>query len=134
MKILLDTNVLIAAFISHGVCSELFEHCAQHHILLTSDFILGEFRQILTGKLKYTSDETEEAVELLLSRTSVVSPTALEESVCRDPDDDNVLATAIAGMAECIITADKDLLELQKHRGIDIISPAASRDYETSKS
>ena len=40
MKIVLDTNVLIAAFIARGVCSDLLEHCARQHTLVTSEFIL----------------------------------------------------------------------------------------------
>ncbi len=39
MKIVLDTNVLIAAFISHGTCNELLEHCALNHEVILSPFI-----------------------------------------------------------------------------------------------
>ena len=52
MRVLLDTNVLIAAFIAHGFCHELLEHCARQHTLVTSDFVLGEFRDKLTDKFK----------------------------------------------------------------------------------
>ena len=44
MKVVLDTNVLIAAFITKGVCSELLEHCLRRHEIIMSEFILDEFR------------------------------------------------------------------------------------------
>ena len=53
MKILLDTNVLIAALISNGVCHELLEHCVLRHVLFTSEFILEETQQKLIEKFGY---------------------------------------------------------------------------------
>ncbi|MGI9165717.1 MAG: putative toxin-antitoxin system toxin component, PIN family [Pyrinomonadaceae bacterium] len=67
-----------------------------------------------------------EAASLLRSRMTVVSASKLENPVCRDPDDDNVLAAAISGECDCIITGDKDLLVLKHYQGINIFSP---RDF-----
>jgi uncharacterized protein len=61
----------------------------------------------------------------------VVVPILLESNVCRDPDDDMILATAQTGQAVCIITGDKDLLSLTKFGAIDILSPSEFEDYET---
>ena len=110
MRIVLDTNVLIAAFITRGACSDLFEHCVRQHQLIISDFILNELRHHLSGKFKYSEQAVEEVTSLLKSKIELVVPTALELAVCRDPDDDFILGTAIAGNAECIVTGDKDLL------------------------
>ncbi|HXG66619.1 MAG TPA: putative toxin-antitoxin system toxin component, PIN family [Blastocatellia bacterium] len=109
MKVLLDTNVLIAAFIARGFCHELLEHCVRQHSMVTSDFIINEFREKLTDKFNYGSDDAEKAAALLLSKMTVVTPANLGTTVCRDPDDDNVLATAVAGNCDCLITGDKDL-------------------------
>ncbi|HEX9670444.1 MAG TPA: putative toxin-antitoxin system toxin component, PIN family [Thermoanaerobaculia bacterium] len=49
----------------------------------------------------------------------------VEQPACRDPDDDWVLATAVAGEAEVIVTGDGDLLDLRSYRGIAILSPRA---------
>ena len=48
------TNVFIAAFISHGVCNELLEHCVLNHQVVLSTFILNELKDKLTGKFKFT--------------------------------------------------------------------------------
>ncbi len=133
MKIVLDTNVLIAAFIAHGVCHDLLEHCVRWHTLITSEWILGEFSENLRRKFKYTAREAEEAIALLRSGMQIVTPENLEIPVCRDQDDDMVLGTAIAGQASCIVTGDKDLLILRRFRSIDIVSPSDFASYETAR-
>ncbi len=133
MRILLDTNVLIAAFITRGVCSELLEHCFRQHTLIESEFIFGEFTRHLLRKFKFDEEDVEEAIVLLRSRSQLVQPIALEVQVSRDADDDQVLATARTGRVECIITGDKDLLALGQFEGIDILSPSDFSAYEASK-
>jgi predicted nucleic acid-binding protein len=53
----------------------------------------------------------------------MVKPARLPKRVCRDPDDDEVLATALAARADIILTGDNDLLVLKTHEGIRILSP-----------
>ncbi len=61
MTIILDTNVLIAAFISpQGICHEVFEMSIYNHTLFTSNFILGELRNKLKIKFNYSEKEVEE--------------------------------------------------------------------------
>src|SRR5574341_1184724 len=132
MRILLDTNVLIAAFISHGTCAELLEYCAYQHDLITSNFILKEFRENLAIKFKYSARESAEATQLLATRMHIVIPVELGSKECRDKEDDWILATAIAGRCQCIITGDKDLLILKKYKGIDIVSPQSFWRYESN--
>jgi putative PIN family toxin of toxin-antitoxin system len=126
VKIVLDTNVLIAALIARGTCHELLEHCVVRHALFTSEFILHETQEKLIEKFGYESDLASEAINLFRSSMTVVSTLKLASSVCRDPDDDNILATAISGNCDCIITGDNDLLALKEYNGIDIFGP---RDF-----
>lgn len=133
MRILLDTNVLIAAFIARGVCHQLLEHCISHHDLVISGFILDEVREKLVVKFKYGAEVADETAKLLRSRMEIVSPAPLDKAVCRDADDDNILAAAAAGNCECIITGDKDLLVLKQFRGIVILSPGEFQSYEAVK-
>ncbi len=97
---------------------------------MISEFILNEVREKLVGKFKYTSEVANEAIRLLRSRMELVIPAPLDKPVCRDADDDNILATAMAGDCECIITGDKDLLVLKHFQGIDILSPSDFQEYE----
>ena len=123
MKIILDTNVLIAALIARGTCHELLEHCAVRHDLYTSDFILNELQEKLIEKFDYSPELAAEAVGVVRSGMTVANAQKLERAVCRDPDDDNILAAAIAGSCDCIITGDKDVLVLKTYEGVEIFSP-----------
>jgi putative PIN family toxin of toxin-antitoxin system len=130
MRVVLDTNVLIAALISRGVCADLLEHCVLHYQLVSSEHILGELREHLAGKFKYSSEDADEAAGLLRMRLELVSPGVLAQPVCRDPDDDLILATATAGSARCIITGDKDLLVIQRFQAVEILRPTQFADFE----
>lgn len=130
MRLVLDTNVLIAAFISRGHCHELPEHAARIHDPVTSEFILREFREKLTGKFRVTASLVDAAVELQRSRMEIVEPRALSTPVSRDADDDWILATAVAAGADCLVTGESDLLDLGQYAGIPISSPASFGEFE----
>ena len=130
MKIVLDTNVLIAAFIARGTCHELLEYCVHEHELVASGFILDEIRKALVKKFHFSGQEATAVVALLHTRMTIVTAEPLPVPVCRDQDDDNIISTAIAGECKCIVTGDKDLLVLKHYRGIDIISPDRFWRYE----
>ena len=126
MRLVLDANVLIAAFVARGVCADLLEHCVREHEPVTSEAILEEVRRNLVDKIKATRKQAEQTASLLRARFEAVEPITLETQVCRDEDDDVVLGTAIAGRCEAIVTGDRDLLALVSHQGIRMLS---SRDF-----
>lgn len=132
MRLLLDTNVLIAAFISRGVCHELLAHCVYNHEPVTSKALLREFQEKLVTKFGYTQTEAKEAVQLLASRFEMVTPVPFDKPVCRDPDDDTVLASALAGNCRCLVTGDKDLLVLGRFQEIAIVTPTDFWKYESA--
>lgn len=130
MRIALDTNILVAAFIAHGTCAELLEHCVRQHEPVTSRFILDELRKTLVSKFGISRRDAAAAVRLLSTRFEIVTPSELSPRVCRDPDDDAVLATAVAGRCDWLVTGDKDLLSLQQYEGVRIVSPRDFWRYE----
>lgn len=132
MRVVFDTNVLIAAFVSRGVCNELLEHCYRSHRVVSSEFILREFEEKLRGKFKVPDYKAAAATALIRSSVESVAPTPLPVPICRDADDDWVLATARTGNCACIITGDKDLLVLDPFRGIRILAPGAFWAYEAA--
>lgn len=132
MRLVLDTNVLIAAFISHGVCHELVEYCLLRHDVVTSAFIRNEFQKALLQKFKISRADAVKATRLMEGRMMQVHPAKLDKPVCRDRTDDVILGTAVAGHCRCIITGDKDLLTLRCYHAIDILAPGDFWRYENS--
>ncbi len=123
MKIVLDTNVLFAAFVASGLCSELYETARDLAAIRVSRFILGELREKLSTKAGLTKSEANAVLAMVRRDSETVAASPLDQPVCRDPADDWILAAALAAQADCIVTGDKDLLVLKSHRGIPILTP-----------
>ena len=132
MKLLLDTNVLAAALIARGTCSELLEHCVRHHVVISSRPLLDELRDVLTRKFHQRAVDVRRALRLFEETLMLVVPDALEPPVCRDRDDDVVLATALAGGCAAIVSGDQDLLILDSFQDIRVLSPSTFWKWEST--
>lgn len=129
MRAFFDTNVLLAAFLTEGVCEKLLSRARKRHFdLITCPFVLREFERILAKKFGATKQERDAALALIAeAAVESVQPSEIPTGACRDKDDDHVLACAAEGAADRLVTGDKDLLHLKTFRGIGIITP---REFE----
>ena len=132
MKLLLDTNVLVAALAARGVCNDLLEHCVRHHVVISSRPLLDELRDVLTGKFHQRAVDVRAAVRLFEETFTLVTPGPLDPPTCRDRDDDIVLASALAGECAAIVTGDQDLLILDPFQGIRVLAPSAFWKWESA--
>lgn len=133
MRLLLDTNVLVAAFLSRGVCHELVEHRALNHEVVASEHVLEELLRTLMRKGKVPPQRAEEALALLRARFTLAPSPLLEAPASRDADDDLVLSAAQQGGCACVVTGDAHLLELGSWNGIDILTPTGFWRYEADR-
>lgn len=122
----MDSNVLVAAFATHGLCHDLFEYCLRNTTIICSDYIASEVERILVTKIKTPSKTASSIVQYLKTQTEWVIPQVKRIENLRDPNDQMVLATALTGQVDFLITGDKDLLILKKINKFVIISP---RDF-----
>lgn len=122
MKIVLDTNVLVAALVADGLCRDLVRRRVRSHELCSSEVLLKELATTLRRKFKVTAADIP-WLEEYRAKAILCKPLPLPAPVCRDPDDDLVLATAIEAKVEMIVTGDEDLLILRQYAGIRILSP-----------
>lgn len=122
MKVFFDTNVLASALTTRGLCAELFEIVLQSHELLISDPVLQELERILPGKLGQSESVTAGFVALLRTESLLVKGQRPFPSL-PDPDDEPIIASALAGQALIFVTGDKALLELQRVKHLPVISP-----------
>lgn len=91
--------------------------------LIVSDFILKELTDRMAHKGRFTQAEGRAVIQVIRKDAHLVVPPPLAKPVCRDADDDWILATAVAGRADAIVTGDQDLLILRTHAGIPIVTP-----------
>ena len=123
MRIVFDTNVLFAAFVAYGACAGLYEECLLSGQIVVSRFILEELREKLLTMAKLSLMEVKDVIDAVSADAEVLEPQPLASPVCRDADDDWILATALAGKADALVTGDKDLLVLERYEGIPILAP-----------
>ena len=133
MRVVLDANVIIAAFAARGLCESAMEVCLSEHEILLCDELLEEILRNLTGKIRLPAQTVDGIGALLLEQAKVVSPVPLSSDICRDPDDVKILGLALAASADCIVTGDKDLLSIEEFRGIPILNPRAFSNLLHSK-
>lgn len=123
MRVVLDANVLIAAFGFGGVCRAVVDVCLDAHEIILSEHLLGEVDRHLRDKFGHSPSQARERVEFLRLASTIVAPLDLPADTCRDADDLPVLGTLLAGEAECLVTGDRDLLDLEEFRGRRILTP-----------
>lgn len=122
MRVVLDTNVFVAAVVADGLCRDLVRVRVLPHTIITSEPLLRELRATLRNKFAAGPDELP-LLSQLNEEAEIIRPARLRERVCRDKDDDVVLVTALAGKADVIVTGDDDLLVLKEFRRVRILSP-----------
>jgi metal-responsive CopG/Arc/MetJ family transcriptional regulator len=78
VKLLLDTNVLVAALIARGTCSDLLEHCIRHHVVMSSQPLLDELRELLSRKFRQRGGDVRATVRLFEETFVLVTSLPLE--------------------------------------------------------
>ena len=123
MNLIFDTNVLIAAFSTHGICNSLFEYALENCTIVLSDHILDELQRILIDKFKMPESKATE-IRLFLIETCLISEYKIfSDQVSRDKNDDPILGIVDKIHVDYLVTGDKDLLVLKKYKKVPIIQP-----------
>lgn len=129
MRVVFDTNVLVSAVLFGGLPGELLTRALHGELaLITSATLMDELEGVLIDSFSLDRSFVRNVRSELELLAEVVSVPDVPR-VVRDPDDDAVLAAAIAGGASVIVTGDRDLLVLGEHHGIRIVTP---RDFASS--
>ncbi len=123
MKVVLDSNVIIAAFASQGLCHVLFEHCLENHEIILCEEILAEVSEKLRLKIKLPQKTVGGIDRYLRFNASIVEPEVVDPQICRDINDLMVIGAALAARAAYIITGDNDLLTIDSFKDVLIVNP-----------
>ena len=125
MRVFLDTNVLVSAFTARGLSADVVRLVLTERQLLTGEVNLVELRRVLAQRLGVPADKIATVEQLLREQVIIPKPAKLLEIEIRDPDDRWVLASAVAGAADVLVTGDKDLLSVGKAAPMPILDPRA---------
>jgi len=129
-RAVLDSTVLVSAFLTEKqISAELLRHarrgafvlCLSPAILAETQRVLLEFRHI-RNRYEYQDDKVYDYVHGLRALARLATPPTVKP-VSRDPEDDMVIACALASKAQFLVTRDKDLLSLGTHEEIRVIPP-----------
>jgi putative PIN family toxin of toxin-antitoxin system len=125
LRVVLDTNVLISAFhFPAGTLSGLWQPLAEGRFrLILSPAIVIELTEKLRGKFGWEEHELRRMLRTLVRKAEIVRPSAVVEAVPGDADDNEIVACAVDGKADVIVSGDRHLLKLREYQGIPIVRP-----------
>ena len=132
MRLVLDTNTAVSGLIWGGVLGRLIDAAAAGTAqIISSVLLLDELHDVLFRK-KFAAQLAEQGVDAAdlfegyAALVQLVVPAAIGPVILADPDDDIVLATAVACGADLIVSGDAHLLGIREFQGIPIVTPSAA--------
>lgn len=130
MRIVLDTNVVLSALLWRGTPYQLLTtlRAQSEYQLFSSPVLLEELagvltRTTITPRLALIKQSAQSVLADYSAAVTSVEPLEVPRVVPADPDDDHVLACALAARADLIVSGDRDLLTLGRYRDIPILLP-----------
>lgn len=128
MRVFLDTNVLVSAFASRGICADLLEVILLGHDLIVGRNVLRELDKALRSRIRLPAIRSSEPVAFVVGEAMEVVEKAQPVDAKVDVDDALVPGEARSARAEMFVTGDAALLELGAVNGLLIMSPRQFRE------
>ncbi len=123
MRIFLDTNVLVSAIATRGICADLLRSVVAEHELVVGEVVLTELRRVVGSKFRLPAERIDEVEAFLRTYEVVARPRAMDSVVVRDLADRWVLANARKATADILVTGDADLLAVRATAVLRIVTP-----------
>lgn len=110
MRVFLDTNVLVSAFLARGLCADLFRLVLLEHTLVTSEVVLTELQDVLSRKGRLPAPQIAAIQAFLRDQPVAPRPAQTLHLGLVDPDDEWVVASAVLVDADLFVTGDQGVL------------------------
>jgi uncharacterized protein len=123
VRVCLDTNVLFAAFATRGLCADVLRVVLADHELVVGEVLFDELERALRAKLSLPEAQVAAVLAALVTPDPVPRPLEPDALAVSDPDDAWVVATAMAGRADVLVTGDAALLAAAPGAPLPILSP-----------
>lgn len=122
MRVLLDSNVWLAILTTDGFCRRVWRRARHDCSFFVSQGVLGEIEEKLRDKFGF-SPRHAHLLALFVRRQTQIVEVVSTIKLCRDPDDDAILAAALDSGCSHVVTGDADLLVLKQCEGARIVTP-----------
>jgi len=123
VRVFFDTNVLVSAFASRGLCAEVLELVLLDHDLILGRNVVREFEKALRKKVKLPVIRSTEIIDFVSSEATQIVDKAEPAIVNVDAADALVLGEALASHADIFVTGDAALLRLHGIGALKLVSP-----------
>ena len=123
MRVFLDTNVLVSAFGTRGLCADVFREVLSRHELVISNPLLEELKSVLKKKFSVPRDLIDEILVFLKTDTHLEKSKVLHEIPIKDKKDRIIISSALEAKAEIFVTGDKEILKLKHYKNLHFASP-----------
>ena len=123
MRVFFDTNVLVSAFATRGLCADLVGFVLVEHELVVGEIVLVELRRNLRERIKLPLEAIDEIEALLRESVVVPKPKTHLNLKITDPDDEWIVASAVQGKADVLVTGDAALLRAAPRAPLPIVDP-----------
>jgi putative PIN family toxin of toxin-antitoxin system len=123
VRVFLDTNVLVSAFATRGLCADLFELVLLEHELVLGRRVVQELDKALRTKLRLSAAQARAVLDFVSEEAAQTVVEAPPADVRADPADARVLGEALAAKASLFVTGDAALLGLRAVESMEIVSP-----------
>ena len=123
MKVFLDTNVIVSAVTTKGLCADAYRAVLADHDLVTSTKVLHEFQRFLKMEFSVTDELIAEYLELIEEDSVLAEAGDLLALAIKDKDDVEIVAAAVTAKADVLVTGDREVQGLKSIQKTRIVSP-----------
>ena len=125
MRVFLDTNVIVSAVTTRGLCADVFRTVLAEPHLITSSRVLEEVRRFLKSKFAVPVELIEEYIEFLVQDAILAEPKDTPALRIKDKDDTEIVAAAVNASAHVLVTGDREMQGIKTVRKVRVVSPRA---------
>ena len=123
MRVFLDSNVLVSAIATRGLCADVLREVLLSHQLLISADLMKELEKVLREKIELPQPLLAEFAEFIQQDAQFSKPSPLQKIPVKDQTDIPILSAALNGKANLFVTGDRELIDLGRLGNMEIVSP-----------
>jgi len=123
MKVFIDTNVLVAAFTTRGLCADVLRVVLAEHELVSSTQVIDELQRVLRDKLKVTKAQINDVLRFVRDHAEITEPKSPAPWPKSDADDQWIVAAAIESGSDVLVTGDREILDISGRVTMEILDP-----------